>query len=33
MEKAALICMRLTDMERIHPLQIEDKCSKCGAVG
>lgn len=25
-----LICMRLTEMHRVHPDQIEDKCSKCG---
>ena len=28
--KADLVCMRLADMTRAHPEQIEDKCSKCG---
>ena len=27
-----LIVMRLADMERVHPEQIEAKCAKCGEV-
>lgn len=30
----SLICMRLADMHRVHPDQIESKCERCGeAVG
>jgi formylmethanofuran dehydrogenase subunit E len=27
-----LFCMRLSHMFRVHPQQIEDKCSKCGEI-
>ena len=27
---AFLVCMRLADMARVHPDQIEMKCSDCG---
>lgn len=30
--KKILICMRLADMHRVHPDQIEGKCSRCGEV-
>jgi hypothetical protein len=29
---AILIVMRLADMTRVHPDQIESKCSECGHV-
>lgn len=27
-----LVCMRLADMTRVHPRQIERPCSRCGAI-
>lgn len=30
--RIALFVMRLADMERVHPDQIEDKCGLCGEV-
>lgn len=27
-----LICMRLANMHRVHPQQVEDRCRRCGEV-
>lgn len=27
-----LICMRLDNMRRVHPQQVEDRCRRCGEV-
>lgn len=32
MTKLLLIVMRLKDMHRVHPEQVEGKCARCGEV-
>lgn len=31
-QEKILICMRLANMHRVHPQQVEDKCRRCGEV-
>ena len=32
MKRTPLIVMRLKDMVRVHPQQVESKCERCGEV-